>query len=59
MNAKGLAGPEPLSIITSRDTYQKGFTKDELEQYLKYMLGDAFDINRLNLGPAGVLLRKK
>lgn len=59
MNAKGLAGPEANSIITSRDTYQKGFTKDELEQYLKYMLGDAFDINRLNLGPAGVLLRKK
>lgn len=59
MNAKGIAGPEPLSIITSRDTYQKGFTKDELLDYMRYMLGDKFDVNKLNLGPAGVLLRKK
>jgi hypothetical protein len=59
MNAKGLAGPEPMSVITSRDTYQKGFNKDELEEYLKYMLGDKFDINRLNLGPAGALIKKK
>jgi len=59
MNAKGLTGPEPLSIITSRDTYQKGFTKDELEDYIKYMLGNKFDVNRLNLGPAGVLIQKK
>ncbi len=59
MNAKGLAGPEPMSIITSRDTYQKGFNKDELEDYLKYMLGDNFEIGRLNLGPAGALIKKK
>jgi hypothetical protein len=59
MNAKGAAGPEPMSVITSRDTYQKGFNKDELEEYLKYMLGDKFDINRLNLGPAGALIKKK
>ena len=59
MNAKGTAGPEPLSIITSRDTYQKGFTKDELEDYMKYILGDKFNVNRLNLGPAGVVIEKK
>jgi hypothetical protein len=59
MNAKGLAGPEPMSVITSRDTYQKGFNKDELEEYLKYMLGDNFEIGRLNLGPAGALIKKK
>jgi hypothetical protein len=59
MNAKGLAGPEPMSVITSRDTYQKGFNKDELEDYLKYMLGDSFEIGRLNLGPAGALIKKK
>ncbi len=59
MNAKGLAGPEPMSIITSRDTYQKGFNKDELEDYLKYMLGDNFEIGRLNLGPAGAMIKKK
>jgi hypothetical protein len=59
MNAKGLAGPEPMSVITSRDTYQKGFNKDELEEYLKYMLGDNFEIGRLNLGPAGAMVKKK
>lgn len=59
MTAQGRPGPEPMSMITSRDTYQKGFTKQELEDYLKYMLGSGYDINRLNLGPAGVLLRKK
>lgn len=59
MNAKGLAGPEPMSIITTRDTYQKGFNKDELEDYLKYMLGSGFEIDRLNLGPAGALIKKK
>lgn len=59
MNAKGLAGPEPMSVITSRDTYQKGFNKNELEDYLKYMLGDNFEIGRLNLGPAGAMIKKK
>jgi hypothetical protein len=59
MNAKGRPGPEPTSIITSRDTYQKGFTKQELEDYLRYMLGQGYDINKLNLGPAGAYIQKK
>jgi hypothetical protein len=59
MKAKGVPGEEPLSILTSIDTYQKGFTKAELEDYMKYMLGDKFDVNRLNLGPAGVFIKKK
>lgn len=59
MKAKGMAGPEPMSIITSRDTYQKGFTPQELEEYLRYILGQRFDINRLNLGPAGAVIKKK
>lgn len=59
MNASGRAGPEPMSVITSRDTYQKGFTNPELQEYLKYMLGDKFDVNRLNLGPAGAVIEKK
>jgi len=48
-----------MSIITSRDTYQKGFRPDELQEYLRYMLGDRFEIDRLNLGPAGAAIRKK
>jgi hypothetical protein len=59
LNARGEEGPEPMSVITSRDTYQKGFTPSELEEYLKYMLGDEFDVNRLNLGPAGAMIQKK
>lgn len=59
LKAKGLAGPEPMSIITSRDTYQKGFMPNELEEYLRYMLGDKFDVERLKLGPAGATIRKK
>ena len=59
MKAQGRPGPEPMSMITSRDTYQKGFTNQELEDYLKYMLGQGYDINKLNLGPAGALIQKK
>jgi hypothetical protein len=59
MKAKGRVGPEENSIITSAGTYQKGFTKDELESYVKETLGDGFEINRLNLGPAGVTVTKK
>lgn len=59
MKAKGKPGPEPMSIITSRDTYQKGFTKQELEDYMKRMLGEKYDVSKVNLGPAGVHVQKK
>lgn len=59
MSASGRPGPEPMSMITSRDTYQKGFTNPELQDYLRYILGDRFDIEPAKLGPAGALLRKK
>ena len=59
MKATGRPGPEPMSMITSRDTYQKGFTNPELQEYLKYILGSGYDIDRLNLGPAGATVRKK
>jgi hypothetical protein len=59
MKAQGRPGPEPTSIITSRDTYQKGFSPQELEEYLKYILGSKFDVNKVNLGPAGAVIRKK
>jgi len=59
MSAKGRPGPEPMSIITSRDTYQKGFTNPELQDYLRYMLGENFDIAPVGLGPAGSTIKKK
>jgi len=55
----GRAGPEPMSVITSRDTYQKGFEPNELREYIKYILGGDFEYEPLNLGPAGVKIKKK
>jgi hypothetical protein len=55
----GREGPEPMSIITSRDTYQKGFEPNELREYIKYILGGDFEYEPLNLGPAGVKIKKK
>ena len=55
----GTPGPEPMSMITSRDTYQKGFTQQELFDYIKDVLGDKFEYEKLDLGPAGVKIIKK
>jgi hypothetical protein len=55
----GKAGNEPMSIITSRDTYQKGFEPEELRSYIKYILGSDFEYEPLNLGQAGVKIKKK
>lgn len=59
MSATGRPGPEPMSIITSRDTYQKGFTNPELQEYLRYILGERFNVEPARLGPAGATIRKK
>ena len=58
MAASGQPGPEPMSVITSRDTYQKGFKKAELVSYLQDTLGDGFVVRPLNLGPAGAIITK-
>lgn len=58
MSAKGTPGPEPMSVITSANTYQKGFTSPELTEYVSRELGEGFVVERLNLGPAGVIIRK-
>jgi len=53
LTAKGVPGPEPMSLITSRDTYQKGFRQQELQDYLRYILGSNFEVRPQRLGPAG------
>ena len=58
MKAQGSPGPEPTSIITSGDTYQKGFTTSELVRYLQETLGSGFEVSSLNLGPAGALVKR-
>ena len=59
LNAKGTAGPEDMSIITSAGTYQKGFTQKELREYIQATLGDNFEVTNNQLGAAGVTIRKK
>jgi len=55
----GKPGPEPMSVITSRDTYQKGFTQKELKEYIESTLGDNFEVSNIKLGAAGVRVKKK
>jgi len=59
LNAKGRPGPEDMSIVTSAGTYQKGFTRAELVDYLRGTLGENFEVSPLQLGPAGAMVRKK
>jgi len=59
LNAKaGTPGPEPMSVITSKDTYQKGFTPNELVNYLQETLGEGFEVVKTKLGPAGAIVKK-
>jgi hypothetical protein len=59
LSAGGRPGPEPMSVLTSRDTYQKGFTPRELNEYLSHVLGSRFEVAPLRLGPAGAMILKK
>jgi hypothetical protein len=60
MTAKGVDGPEPMSRITTADTYQKGFTQKELTDYVSNVLGENFVVGSLpqKIGAAGVLVKK-
>jgi SAM-dependent methyltransferase len=58
MKATGQKGPEENSIITSRNTYQKGFTQQELKSYIEETLGKGFTVKSIKLGPAGVMVTK-
>jgi hypothetical protein len=58
MSAKGKPGPENMSIITTKETYQKGFTQPELKLYIQETLGEGFDITNNKLGAAGVTVHK-
>tara|TARA_R100001132_G_C3237416_1_gene69544 strand:+ start:94 stop:765 length:672 start_codon:yes stop_codon:yes gene_type:complete len=57
--AKGTRGTEPMSIITSRGTYQKGFVPDELIDYIQNLLGSGFIVTKVSkLGKAAVKIQK-
>jgi hypothetical protein len=46
-------------MISKIGTYQKGFTPRELKEYVQDVLGDGFEVTKINLGPAGVMIKKK
>ena len=59
LNAKGRPGPEPMSIVTTSDTYQKGYTPKELQSYINGILGDNFTVDTTKgMGAAGVVVRR-
>lgn len=59
LTIKGTPGEEPMSMVSSIGTYQKGFTQAELREYVQSVLGDGFVVNSVKLGPAGVVIKKK
>jgi len=60
MGAKGVKGKEPNSIITGTGTYQKGFTQEEIVDYVSSQLGDGFSVEPLtSLNGSGVIIKKK
>jgi small nuclear ribonucleoprotein (snRNP)-like protein len=58
LTIKGTPGEEPMSMISSIGTYQKGFTSKELKEYVQSVLGDDFEVSSAKLGPAGVMIKK-
>ncbi|CAB4133625.1 Cytidyltransferase-like domain containing protein [uncultured Caudovirales phage] len=58
LTIKGTPGEEPMSMISSIGTYQKGFTQVELREYISSVLGDGFEVKSVKLGPAGVMIKK-
>lgn len=60
LNAKGTPGDEPMSIVTTADTYQKGFTQPELRDYIQGTLGEGYTVSNLpeKIGQAGVLIER-
>ena len=65
LDANGILAAEPMSIITTRGTYQKGFKPDELKDYVEGILGDNFEVIKMKssgkdaIGKAGVKIRKR
>lgn len=53
--------PQPFEdgIITSKGTFQKGFSKDELISYLQETLGPGFTVEKSPLGTVGAVITKE
>ena len=59
LDAKGIPGPEPMSLATSAGTYQKGFTQKELTAYVQETLGENYTVVPVkDVGKAAVKIVK-
>jgi len=59
LEAAGTKGDEAMSIITSKGTYQKGFTPDELVIYSQDLLGPKYIIEKVSgIGKAAIKITK-
>ena len=61
LKAKGTKGIEPMSIVTSKGTYQKGFTTKELKDYVQKILGKNFDVDIIKgskIGATSIKIKK-
>ena len=52
--ARGTKGAEQGSIVTSNNSFQKGFTQAELAGYIQSILGSGFSVEAIQEGAVGV-----
>ena len=61
LKAKGTKGIEPMSMVTSTGTYQKGFTPKELKDYIQKILGKNFNVDLIKgqkIGATSIKIKK-
>lgn len=57
---KSLVNPKPYEdgVITGKDTFQKGFTKQELIDFIRSILGPDFKVSETSSGDVGVVVTR-
>lgn len=57
---KSLVTPRPYEdgVITGKDTFQKGFTKQELIDFIRSILGPDFKVSETSSGDVGVVVTR-
>ena len=57
---KSLVNPKPYEdgVITGKDTFQKGFTKQELIDFIRSILGPNFKVSETSSGDVGVVVTR-
>ena len=57
---KSLVNPKPYEdgVITGKDTFQKGFTKQEIIDFIRSILGPNFKVTETSSGDVGVVVTR-